>query len=345
MIMTTISPREALVRCIEHREIFHDEMLDLFRQMMSGRLSPVMIAALSIGLRVKKESVGEIAAMAEIMREFSLKVPVKNPQNLLDIVGTGGDGAQTFNISTTAMFVAAACGAEVAKHGSRSVSSSSGSADVLEALGINLALSPEQIVRCIEETGIGFMYAPAHHSTMKHVKAIREELGVRTVFNILGPLTNPAGAANMMMGVFHSDLVGIQIRVLQRMGLRRALVVWGRDNLDEVSLGASTQVGELVDGRVREYDILPEDFGLRMYESRNFRVSSAAESREIVLDVLGGRSSPASDLVALNAGAALYAAGVAPSIAEGLKKAQEALRDGSAKRKLDKFISFTRKVI
>ena len=339
--MTTITSREALARCIDHREIFHDEMLDLFRQVMSGGMSPVMVAALAIGLRVKKESVGEIAAMAEIMREFALKVPVRHPERLLDIVGTGGDGAHTFNISTTAMFVAAACGAEIAKHGSRSVSSSSGSADVLEALGINLALPPEQIARSIETTGIGFMYAPAHHSAMKHVQAIREELGVRTVFNILGPLTNPASAANMMMGVFHSDLVGIQIRVMQRMGLRRALVVWGRDNLDEISLGASTQGGELVDGKVREYDIHPEDFGLRMYASRNFKVSSAEESKEIILDVLGGRASPASDIVALNAGADLYAAGIAPSIAEGLKQAQEALRNGSAKRKLDQFIAFT----
>ena len=340
--MTSISAREALVRCIEHREIFHDEMLDLFRQVMRGEMSPVKVAALAIGLRVKKESVGEIAAMAEIMREFSLKVPVRHPEKLLDIVGTGGDGAQTFNISTTAMFVAAACGAEVAKHGSRSVSSSSGRADVLEALGVNLALSPEQIVHCLESTGLCFMYAPAHHSAMRHVKAVREELGVRTVFNILGPLTNPASAANMMMGVFHSDLVGIQIRVLQRLGLKRALVVWGRDNLDEISLGASTQVGELIDGTVREYDIHPEDFGLRMYASRNFKVSSAEESKEIILDVLDGRSSPASDIVALNAGAALYAAGLAPSTAEGLKRAQRALGDGTAKRKLNDLVSFTR---
>ncbi len=342
--MKTITPREALTRCIDHREIFHDEMLGLFRQVMSGNMSPVMVAALAIGLRVKKESVGEIAAMAEIMREFALKVPVKHPEKLLDIVGTGGDGAQTFNISTTAMFVAAACGAEVAKHGSRSVSSSSGSADLLEALGINLALSPEQIVRSIEETGIGFMYAPAHHSAMRHVKAVREELGVRTVFNILGPLTNPAFAANMMMGVFHADLVGIQSRVLQQLGLKRALVVWGQDNLDEISLGASTLVGELIDGHVREYDIHPEDFGLRMYSSRNFRVSGVEESKEIVLDVLSGRASPAADIVALNAGAALYAAGIVPSIAEGLKQSQEALRNGSAKNKLDQFVAFTQQV-
>ncbi|MBS7405001.1 MAG: anthranilate phosphoribosyltransferase, partial [Oxalobacter sp.] len=263
--MTSIKPQEALLRCIEHREIFHDEMLSLFRSIMGGEMSPIMIAALTVGLRVKKETVGEIAAAAQVMREFAVKVKVKNPENLLDIVGTGGDGAHTFNISTASMFVAAACGAQVAKHGSRSVSSSSGSADLLEALNANINLSPEEIARCIEEVGIGFMYAPNHHAAMKHAKAVREELGVRTIFNILGPLTNPAYADNMMMGVFHPDLVGIQARVLQKMGLKRALVVWGRDNLDEISLGASTLVGELSDGKVREYDIHPEDFGIRMY--------------------------------------------------------------------------------
>ena len=337
-----MTPKEALIRCIEHQTISHDEMLDLFRQVMSGNMSPVMIAALTMALRVRGETVEEITAMAEIMREFALKVPVSNPERLLDIVGTGGDGAQTFNISTAAMFVAAACGAEVAKHGSRSASSSSGSADVLEALGINLALSPEQIVQSLEKTGIGFMYAPAHHSAMRHVKAIREELGVRTVFNILGPLTNPASAAHMMMGVFHEDLVGIQIRVMQRLGLKRALVVWGRDNLDEISLGAPTKVGELIDGKVREYDISPEDFGLKRCPSHHFKVSNAQESKAVILDVLAGRVSPAADIVALNAGAALYIAGIAPSISDGLKKAKEALQNGSAKRKLEQFTAVTR---
>ena len=340
----SIKPQEALLRCIEHREIFHDEMLSLFRSIMSGEMTPVMIAALTVGFRVKKETVGEIAAAAEVMREFSLKVKVDETANLLDIVGTGGDGAHTFNISTASMFVAAACGAKVAKHGSRSVSSSSGSADLLEALNVNINLSPEQIAQSIDNVGIGFMYAPNHHSAMKHAKAVREELGVRTIFNILGPLTNPAYADNMMMGVFHPDLVGIQVRVLQKMGVKRALVVWGRDNLDEVSLGASTLVGELSDGKVREYDIHPEDFGLRMYASRNFQVENAQESKKIVLDALNNKATPATDIIALNAGAALYAAGNATSIADGLAQAQAAIKSGAARMKLDQFVGFTQSI-
>ncbi|ARQ45071.1 anthranilate phosphoribosyltransferase [Oxalobacter formigenes] len=340
----SIKPQEALLRCIEHREIFHDEMLSLFRSIMSGEMTPVMIAALTVGFRVKKETVGEIAAAAEVMREFSLKVKVDDTANLLDIVGTGGDGAHTFNISTASMFVAAACGAKVAKHGSRSVSSSSGSADLLEALNVNINLSPEQIAQSIDNVGIGFMYAPNHHSAMKHAKAVREELGVRTIFNILGPLTNPAYADNMMMGVFHPDLVGIQVRVLQKMGVKRALVVWGRDNLDEVSLGASTLVGELSDGKVREYDIHPEDFGLRMYASRNFQVENAQESKKIVLDALNNKATPATDIIALNAGAALYAAGNATSIADGLAQAQAAIKSGAARMKLDQFVGFTQSI-
>ena len=341
---TSIKPQEALLRFIEHREIFHDEMLSLFRSIMSGEMTPVMIAALTIGFRVKKETVGEIAAAAEVMREFSLKVKVNDTANLLDIVGTGGDGAHTFNISTASMFVAAACGARVAKHGSRSVSSSSGSADLLEALNVNINLSPEQIARSIDNVGIGFMYAPNHHSAMKHARAVREELGVRTIFNILGPLTNPAYADYMMMGVFHPDLVGIQVRVLQKMGVKRALVVWGRDNLDEVSLGASTLVGELSDGKVREYDIHPEDFGLRMYASRNFQVENAQESKKIVLDALNNKATPATDIIALNAGAALYAAGKATSIADGLAQAQAAIKSGAARTKLDQFVGFTQSI-
>ncbi len=341
---SSIKPQEALLRCIEHREIFHDEMLSLFRSIMSGEMTPVMIAALTVGFRVKKETVGEIAAAAEVMREFSLKVKVNDTANLLDIVGTGGDGAHTFNISTASMFVAAACGARVAKHGSRSVSSSSGSADLLEALNVNINLTPEQIAQSIDNVGIGFMYAPNHHSAMKHAKAVREELGIRTIFNILGPLTNPAYADNMMMGVFHPDLVGIQVRVLQKMGVKRALVVWGRDNLDEVSLGASTLVGELSDGKVREYDIHPEDFGLRMYASRNFQVENAQESKKIVLDALNNKVAPATDIIALNAGAALYAAGNATSIADGLKQAQAAIKSGAARTKLDQFVGFTQSI-
>lgn len=332
------------MRCIEHREIFHDEMLSLFRCLMNGEMSPVMIAALTMGLRVKKETVGEIAAAAQVMREYSTKVTVAEPEKLLDIVGTGGDGAHTFNISTASMFVAAAAGARIAKHGGRSVSSSSGSADVLEALGVNINLQPEQISQSIDQTGIGFMFAPNHHAAMKHAAAVRRELGVRTIFNILGPLTNPAHAANVMMGVFHPDLVGIQVRVLQKMGAQRALVVWGRDNLDEVSLGSSTMVGELIDGKIREYEIHPEDFGIPMIATRNFQVSGAAESKQKILEALEDRPGPVRELVALNAGAALYAAGVTASIADGLDKARQTIASGAARAKMDQFVMVTQRL-
>ncbi|MFZ6770550.1 anthranilate phosphoribosyltransferase [Undibacterium sp. Di26W] len=340
----TISQQEALTRLIEHREIFHDEMLFLFRKLMGGEMSPVMITALTMGLRVKKESVGEITAAAQVMREFSTKVPLANTTNMIDIVGTGGDGAHTFNISTASMFVTAAAGARVAKHGGRSVSSSSGSADVLESLGVNINLKPEQIAQSIAQTGIGFMFAPNHHAAMKHAAPVRRELGVRTIFNILGPLTNPAGAPNILMGVFHPDLVGIQIRVLQRLGAQHALVVWGRDNMDEVSLGAPTMVGELVNGEIREYDIHPEDFGLQMVSNRNLRVSGADESKAKILDVMNNVAGAANDIVALNAGAALYGAGIATSIAEGVKLAQAAIASGAAKAKLEQFIEITQQL-
>ena len=337
----TISQQEALLRLIEHREIFHDEMLYLFRQIMGGEMSPVMIAALTTALRVKKESIGEITAAAQVMREFSTKVPLANTHKLIDIVGTGGDGAHTFNISTASMFVAAAAGARVAKHGGRSVSSSSGSADVLEALGVNINLQPEQIAQSIAQTGIGFMFAPNHHAAMKHAAPVRKELGVRTIFNILGPLTNPAGAPNILMGVFHPDLVGIQVRVLQRLGAQHALVVWGRDNMDEVSLGAPTMVGELINGEIREYDIHPEDFGLQMVSARNLKVANAQESKQKVLEVLNNVSGPAKDIVCLNAGAALYGAGVSASIGEGLIAARNAIESGAAKTKLEQLVQLT----
>ncbi|WP_211468033.1 anthranilate phosphoribosyltransferase [Collimonas silvisoli] len=339
-----ITEQEALLRCIEHREIFHDEMLSLFRRIMKGEMSPLMIAALTMGLRVKKETIGEIAAAAQVMREFATPVPCRDTDNLVDIVGTGGDGAQTFNISTASMFVAAAAGARVAKHGGRSVSSSSGSADVLESLGANINLTPAQVAQSIEQTGIGFMFAPNHHAAMKHAAPVRKELGVRTIFNILGPLTNPAGAPNILMGVFHADLVGIQVRVLQRLGAQHAIVVWGRDNMDEVSLGAGTMVGELVNGEIREYEIHPEDFGMQMIASRNLKVSNSAESKQKVLEALEDQAGPARDIVAINAGAALYAAGVASSIADGLEKARAVIASGAAKAKLDQFVQVTQAI-
>jgi anthranilate phosphoribosyltransferase len=339
-----ITPQEALLRCIEHREIFHDEMLHLFRQIMSGEMSPTMVAALTMGLRVKKETIGEITAAAQVMREFSTKVPMADTSRLVDIVGTGGDGAHTFNISTASMFVAASAGARVAKHGGRSVSSSSGSADVIESLGAQIDLKPEQIAQSIAQTGIGFMFAPNHHTAMKHVAPVRRELGVRSIFNILGPLTNPAGAPNILMGVFHPDLVGIQVRVLQRLGAQHALVVWGRDNMDEVSLGAGTLVGELIDGEIREYEIHPEDYGLSMIASRNLKVANADESKARILEALRGEPGPAHDIVALNAGAALYAARVATSIEDGLARARKAIASGAALAKLDQFVSVTRQL-
>jgi anthranilate phosphoribosyltransferase len=333
-----ITPQEALQRTIEHREIFHDEMLRIMRLIMSGELSPVMTAALVTGLRVKKETIGEITAAAQVMREFSTKVHVADRTHLVDIVGTGGDGSHTFNISTCSMFVAAAAGAKVSKHGGRSVSSKSGSADVLEALGLNINLSPEAIARCIAETGIGFMFAPNHHPAMKNVAPVRKELGVRTIFNILGPLTNPASAPNILMGVFHPDLVGIQVRALQRLGAEHALVVYGRDGMDEVSLGAATMVGELRNGEIQEYEIHPEDFGLPMASNRALKVETPQESMALMGQVLDNQPGAARDIVVLNAGAALYAANVASSIQEGIAKARAAVESGAAKAKLEQLV-------
>jgi anthranilate phosphoribosyltransferase len=337
-----ITPQEALQRTIEHREIFHDEMLHLMRQIMSGEVSPVMIAAITSGLRVKKETIGEITAAAQIMREFSTKVEVADKAALVDIVGTGGDGSHTFNISTCSMFVAAAAGAKVSKHGGRSVSSKSGSADVLEALGLNINLSPAQIARCITEQGVGFMFAPNHHPAMKNVAPVRREMGIKTIFNLLGPLTNPAGAPNILMGVFHADLVGIQVRALQRLGAEHAIVVHGRDGLDEVSLGASTLVGELINGEIREYEIHPEDFGMVMASSRALKVETPEDSKAMLLGVLNNESGPAQDIVVLNAGVALYAANVATSMQDGIGLARAAIASGAARTKLDALVALSR---
>ncbi|WP_396616635.1 anthranilate phosphoribosyltransferase [Lysobacter soli] len=339
-----ITPQEALQRTIEHREIFHDEMVELMRMIMRGEVSPAMTAAILTGLRVKKETVGEIAGAATVLREFARPVDVADRENLVDIVGTGGDGANTFNISTASMFVVAAAGAKVAKHGNRSVSSKSGSADALEALGASIELQPEQVARCIERCGIGFMFAPIHHPAMKVVAPVRREMGVRTMFNILGPLTNPAGAPSILMGVFHPDLVGIQVRVLQELGAKRALVVWGRDGMDELSLGAGSLVGELRDGTVREYEVHPEDFGIAMAASRNLRVNDAAESKILLMQALNDEAGLPREIVALNAGAAIYAAGVADSIAEGIERARAALASGAAKHKLEEFVETTREL-
>ena len=336
-----ITPQQALQRTIEHREIFHDEMVELMRMIMRGEVSPTMTAAILTGLRVKKETVGEIAGAAQVMREFALPVDVADRTHMVDIVGTGGDGASTFNISTASMFVVAAAGGKVAKHGGRSVSSSSGSADVLESLGARIELTPAQVSQCIARTGIGFMFAPLHHPAMKVVAPVRREMGVRTLFNILGPLTNPAGAPNILMGVFHPDLVGIQVRVLQELGAERALVVWGRNGMDELSLGAATCVGELRDGVVREYEVHPEDFGIAMAASRNLKVADAAESRTMLLRALDDEPGLPREIVALNAGAALYVAGLADSIEAGIALARRTLASGAARAKLDEFVATT----
>ncbi|MDR3299231.1 MAG: anthranilate phosphoribosyltransferase [Candidatus Accumulibacter sp.] len=336
-----ITPQEALQRTIEHREIFYDEMLDLMRQIMRGEISPLMTAAITTGLRVKKETIGEITAAAQVMREMSTRIEVADSANFVDIVGTGGDGSGTFNISTTSMFVVAAAGAKVAKHGGRGVSSKSGSADVLEALGVNINLTPQQITECLAATGIGFMFAPNHHTAMKSVAPVRREMGVRTFFNILGPLTNPADAPNSLIGVFHPDLVGIIVRVMERLGGRHVLVVYGKDGMDEVSLGAATMVGELKDGKVSEYDIHPEDFGLRMASNRSLRVGDAAESKEMVLSVLNNTAGVPLETVVFNAGAALYAANRTQSIGEGIVLARETIASGAARAKFDAFIRFT----
>ncbi len=338
-----ITAQEALQRTIEHREIFHDEMLHLMRLIMKGEISPLMIAAITTGLRVKKETIGEITAAAEVMRELSTKVHVQDTTHLVDIVGTGGDGSHTFNISTCSMFVAAAAGARCAKHGGRSVSSKSGSADVLEALGVSLNLKPEQIAQSIAETGIGFMFAPNHHPAMKNVAPVRKEMGVKTFFNILGPLTNPAGAPNILMGVFHPDLVGIQVRALQRLGAEHAVVVYGRDGMDEVSLGAATMVGELKNGEILEYEIHPEDFGLSMVSNRALKVETPEQSMGMLRGVLDGQAGAARDIVLLNAGVALYAAGVVATMKDGVARARQAIDSGAARAKLDQLAAFCKK--
>ncbi|MBP8813655.1 MAG: anthranilate phosphoribosyltransferase [Laribacter sp.] len=339
-----ITHQQALNRLIDGNELFFDEMLDIMRQIMRGDMTPAQIAGILIGLRVKVESVSEIAAAATVMREFATTVPVAERRHLVDTCGTGGDGAHTFNISTTAAFIVAAAGAQVAKHGGRSVSSSSGSADVLEALGVKLALSAENVGRCIDEIGLGFMFAPNHHTAMKYVAPVRRELGVRTIFNILGPLTNPAGAENQLMGVFHPDLVGIQARVLSQLGARHAMVVHGRDGLDEISLSGPTLVAELKNGWIREYELDPTDFGFTLCSAADLAAPTAEDSKARLLAVLDNQPGPARDIVCLNAGAAIYVAGVTDTLAEGIKLARELLASGAARQKLGQLVELTHKL-
>ncbi len=336
-----ITPQQALTRLIEQREIFYDEMLSLMRQIMGGEVTPAQIAGILIGLRVKKETVGEISAAAQVMREFAGKVPVTNRSHLVDTCGTGGDATHTFNISTASALVAAAAGARVAKHGGRSVSSTCGSADVLEALGVNINLAPEQVGQCIDQIGIGFMFAPNFHGAMKHAAPVRRELGVRTIFNVLGPLTNPAGADNQVLGVFHQDLVGIQARVLQRLGSRHVLVVHGADGMDEISISEGTYVGELKGGEVREYTVHPGLFGLTSAPIGMLRVANKDEACEKLMGVLDDQAGAPRDIVQLNAGAAIYVAGLASTLERGVQKADQVIASGAAKAKLDQLIALS----
>ena len=336
-----MTPQEALNRLIDSREIFHDEMLAVMRQIMSGQMTPAQIAGILLGLRVKKETIGEITAAAQVMREFATPVPVSDATHLVDTCGTGGDQAHTFNVSTASAFVAAAAGAKVAKHGGRSVSSKSGSADVLEALGVNVNLTPDQVAQAIDQIGIGFMFAPNYHSAMKHAAPVRKELGVRTLFNILGPLTNPAGARNQLLGVFHPDLVGIQVRVLQRLGARHVMVVHGTDGMDEISICAETMVGELRNGEVSEYTLHPSQFGMKVGDPKHIRVEDASQAKAMLLSVLDNLPGAARDLVLLNAGASIYLAGVTKTLERGIEKAAGVVESGAARAKLDQLVEFS----
>ncbi|TXI25972.1 MAG: anthranilate phosphoribosyltransferase [Nitrosomonas sp.] len=338
-----MSPQEILTRIIQHQDIPHDDMLILMRQIMQGELSPVLIAAIITGLRVKRESIDEIAAAAQVMREFATSVEVSDTDHLIDTCGTGGDTSHTFNVSTASVFVAAAAGANVAKHGGRSVSSKSGSADVLEALGVDLNQTPQQIAQSIADIGVGFMFAPNFHSAMKHAAPVRRELGVRTLFNILGPLTNPAGAQNQLLGVFDAKLVNLLVSVLHRLGSRHVMVVHGFDGLDEITITGKTLIGELKQGECLEYTIQPEDFGMRSAPIEAIRVSDLTQAKEMLLSVLDNQPGPARDIVSLNAGAAIYISGIAPSLSQGIAVAQETLASGAAKAKLQELVNYSRR--
>ena len=333
----------AIRAVIERRNLSGDEMREVMRLIMTGQATPSQIGGFLIGLRMKGETVEEIAAAAGVMRELATHVGVGGP-HLVDTCGTGGDGASTFNISTASAFVVAAAGGKVAKHGNRSVSSKSGSADVLEAAGVSLELTPEQVARCVNEVGVGFMFAPRHHGAMKHAIGPRREMGVRTIFNLLGPLTNPASAPNQILGVFSDQWVEPLAEVLQRLGSEHVLVVHAEDGMDEISIGAPTHVAELKEGRVRVFTVQPEQFGLKRSEVSKLAVTSPAESLAIIESVLNNESGPARDIVALNAGAAIYVAGLAPDLGAGIKTAQAAIASGAAKKKLHDLVSLSRKL-
>ncbi|MCX7627259.1 MAG: anthranilate phosphoribosyltransferase [Methylophilaceae bacterium] len=336
-----LAAKDALHKLIARIDLTRDEMLEVMSQIMRGEYTPAQMAGVLVALRMKGETVEEIAAAAQVMRDFSTKVAVQADTHLVDTCGTGGDGIQTFNVSTASAFVAAAAGAKVAKHGGRSVSSTCGSADVLEALGVNVNLTPQQVARCVDALGIGFMFAPNHHSAMKHAAPVRRELGVRTLFNLLGPLTNPAGARNQVLGVFDRALTAKLAQVLERLGSSHVLVVHGADGMDEISCSGDTYVAELNDGEIREYVLNPTQFGLPLHRTEDIRVRDAEESKTIILDVLAGKPGPARDIVLLNAGAAIYAANLAATLPDAILRAARAIDDGSAARKLQQLMAFT----
>ncbi|MES2408304.1 MAG: anthranilate phosphoribosyltransferase [Pseudomonadota bacterium] len=336
-----MNPRDALNHLLEKRDLEHQDMLAIMRAIMRGELSSVQIAGLLVALRCKGESVAEIAAAAEVMRELSTKVPLADVAHLVDTCGTGGDGVHTFNISTASALVAAAAGAKVAKHGGRSVSSTSGSADVLEALGVNVNLTPDKVAQSVREIGVGFMFAPNHHSAMKHAAPVRRELGVRTLFNLLGPLTNPAGAPNQVMGVFDRDLTAKLAEVLKTLGSRHVMVVHAADGMDEISLGSATFIAELKDGAIREYTVTPEEFGCASCDAADLAVHSVTEATAMLLAALENQHVAAADIVTLNAGAAIYVAGLTATLADGISLARQQITSGTARTKLDQLITFT----
>ncbi|PSJ18733.1 anthranilate phosphoribosyltransferase [Nitrosomonas supralitoralis] len=336
-----MNPQEALQRIVAHQEISHDDMIVLMRQIMQGEISPILIAAIITGLRVKKETIGEIAAAAQVMREFATKVDVANDAHLVDTCGTGGDSLHTFNISTASAFVAAAAGARVAKHGGRSVSSKSGSADVLEALGVNLNQTPQLVAQSLDEIGVGFMFAPNYHSAMKHAAPVRRELGIKTLFNILGPLTNPASARRQVLGVFSENLVKILAHVLQRLGSQHVLIVHGKDGLDEITITGETIIGELKNDQVTVYSIKPEDFNLTPCSIEAIQVTDSEDAKMMLLSVLKNTPGPARDIVVMNAGAAIYAAGVTDTLELGIRAALRAIESGGALKKLHDLVELT----
>lgn len=336
---------QTLTRLIEHHDLPFEQMRDLVQHIMGGQLTPAQIAAVLIALRIKGETVSEIAAAAAVMRELSNKVSVHNTEYLVDTCGTGGDGAQTFNISTASALVAAAAGARVAKHGGRSVSSTCGSADVLEKLGVNVNLTPVQVAQCVDTLGVGFMFAPNHHSAMKHAAPVRRELGVRTLFNLLGPLTNPAGAQNQVIGVFHPSLTAKLAQVLGELGSHHVLVVHGADGMDEISITQETYIAELKDGKVKEYTVHPEQFGLSSSPIDLLRVGNADEACEKLLGVLNNEAGAPRDIVQLNAGAAIYVAGLTATLKEGIAKADHIIGSGKAKTKLDQLITLSNSLL